>query len=134
MNKRTEIINYRLKKAHEELNNAKLSLDNELYSSSLSASYYAIFHAARALLAAESIVSKKHSSVIYLFSEHFIKPGIVNKKYSKVISSAFEMRIESDYADLFYPDNKDVSKQLEEAEDFISMIETILREKYGFDN
>jgi len=44
------------------------------------------------------------------------------------------MRIESDYADLFYPDNKDVSKQLEEAEDFISMIETILREKYGFDN
>ena len=83
MNKRTEIINYRLKKAHEELNNAKLSLDNELYSSSLSASYYAIFHAARALLAAESIVSKKHSSVIYLFSEHFIKPGIVNKNIVK---------------------------------------------------
>lgn len=133
MDKRNEIVRFGTNKAFEELKNSKLSLENELFNSSISASYYVIFHSARALLAAEGIITQKHSGVIHLFAEHFIKSGIVDKSFSKVISSAFKLRNESDYADLYFVDKTDAVNQYNSAMSFIRMSLSVLRNKCSLD-
>ena len=37
-----------------------------------------MFHAVRALLATKRLDSRKHSGVISLFNQHFVKPGLVS--------------------------------------------------------
>ena len=54
----------RLKRANQHLKSARDLLANEDFSDSVSRSYYAIFQAARALLATEGLESRKHSGVV----------------------------------------------------------------------
>lgn len=71
------LVLYRLENAHEKLAAAKDLLDNKHYKDSVSRSYYAIFTAARALLAIKKLDSAKHSGVISLFNQHFVKNGLI---------------------------------------------------------
>jgi uncharacterized protein (UPF0332 family) len=66
------LVFYRLESAREKLTAAKDLLENKHYKDSVSRSYYAIFTAARALLATRQLDSSKHSGVIGLFNQHFV--------------------------------------------------------------
>ena len=55
---------YRLEKAYNCLNDAKLLLDNESYMTAANRAYYAIFHGARAIMAIDGEDRKRHSGVI----------------------------------------------------------------------
>jgi len=72
-----------------------------MYSDSLSRSYYAIFTAARALLALKQLDSKKHSGVISLFNQHYVKTGIVDRAMGKELNKARLRRGSSDYVDFY---------------------------------
>ena len=67
------LISYRLESAREKLSAAEDLLEKRHYKDSVSRSYYAIFTAARALLATKRLDSSKHSGVIALFNQHFVK-------------------------------------------------------------
>ena len=67
-NKR-DLVKYRLNMATERLQSAKLLLDNGSYKDSIGRSYYAIFTAVRALLAADGIDFSKHTGVISYFQK-----------------------------------------------------------------
>ena len=92
-------------------------------------SYYAIFHAARAVLALDGQDYKKPSGVISNFQKDYIKTGIFDKAMSNIIKSAFDMRTDSDYEDFYVVPKEDVIKQVEEAEIFVNKIEEYLSEK-----
>ena len=77
------LISYRLESAREKLSAAEYLLEKRHYKDSVSRSYYAIFTAARALLATKRLDSSKHSGVIALFNQHFVKSGEVRKDASK---------------------------------------------------
>ncbi|KQC14202.1 MAG: hypothetical protein APR63_14885 [Desulfuromonas sp. SDB] len=63
------LVLYRLENAREKLDAAKDLLDNKHYKDSVSRSYYAIFTAARALLATKKLDSAKHQvSFLYLIN------------------------------------------------------------------
>jgi uncharacterized protein (UPF0332 family) len=64
------LVLYRLESAREKLTAAKDLLENKHYKDSVSRSYYAIFTAARALLATRQLDSSKHSGVISFFNQH----------------------------------------------------------------
>ena len=66
------LISYRLESAREKLSAAEDLLEKRHYKDSVSRSYYAIFTAARALLATKRLDSSKHSGVIALFNQHFV--------------------------------------------------------------
>lgn len=66
---------------------------------SVNRSYYAIFHAVRALLAFDKFDSKRHSAIIEYFNQHYIANGKIGKEYYKMLASAFDTRIKSDYQD-----------------------------------
>ena len=78
---RRDLALYRLEKAENCLNDAKLLLKNESYMAAANRAYYAIFHSARAILALDGEDRKRHSGVISYFQKHYIKTQIFEKRY-----------------------------------------------------
>lgn len=124
-NKR-DLVQYRLNMATERLQSAKLLLDNGSYKDSIGRSYYAIFTAVRALLAADGIDFSKHTGVISYFQKEYIKTGIFEIKYSKYMSQAFQIRNNTDYADFYIVSHDDAKEQYERAVEFYKVIENYL--------
>jgi uncharacterized protein (UPF0332 family) len=88
----------------------------------LNRSYYAIFHAARAIMALDGADRKKHSGVIAYFQQNYVKTGVFDKQLSAIMTKAFDFRQESDYEDFFIISHEDVRNQLENAELFYNEI------------
>lgn len=124
-----ELSIYRLHKAEEDLEAARLLLQQALYKVSLNRSYYAVFHAMRSVTILEEFDSSKHSGVIAYFNQHFVKTGIFDKSASKVIKSAFMLREKSDYEDFYIASKKEAEEQLEKAAFFVSMVKDYLSRK-----
>ena len=73
-----DLARYRLTDAKEKLASAKILLKEKHFKDSLSRSYYAMFSAVRALLALKELDSSKHSGVISLFNQYFVKTNLVD--------------------------------------------------------
>ncbi len=121
-----DLMKYRLDNAREKLESAKLLLDAGKYKDSIGRSYYAIFTAVRAVLAKENVDFSKHSGVIAYFQKEFIKTGIFEKKYSRYLQSAFQIRNSCDYDDFFIASRQDAEEQYNRAEEFYNVIQNYL--------
>lgn len=127
---KNELIQYRLKSAKERLHSAKVLLNDGSYKDSIGRSYYAMFTAVRALLAAEGQDFSKHSGVISHFQREYVKTGKFDTKYSKYISKAFQIRNNTDYADFFIVFQSDAKEQLSRAEEFYDAVERYVQDNY----
>jgi len=78
-----DLAMYRLNSTEERLKAARLLLERQMYTDAVSRSYYAVFQAARAVLATKELDSRKHSGIIGLFNQQFVKTGILPKDYGK---------------------------------------------------
>ena len=127
---RKELMKYRLEMAGERLHSSKVLLEAGSYKDSIGRSYYAMFTAVRALLAMEGQDFSKHAGVIAYFQKEFVKTGKVDRKYSKYISQAFQIRNNTDYADFFIVSAQDAKEQYEKAKEFLEVIVKYLSENY----
>lgn len=116
-------MNYRLESAKERLKSSKLLLDNGNYKDSIGRSYYAMFTSVRAILAIDEQDFSKHAGVISYFQKYYIKTGIIDVKYSRYLSHAFQIRNNTDYADFFIVSALDAEEQYEKALEFYNVIE-----------
>lgn len=112
--------------AKERLHSSKILLEDGSYKDSIGRSYYAMFTAVRALLAIEGQDFSKHAGVIAYFQKEYIKTGKFDKKYSKYISQAFQIRNNTDYADFFIVSLQDAEEQYDRAVEFVNAIEEFL--------
>lgn len=110
-----ELVKYRLQTANEKLISAKLLLDAGQYKDSIGRSYYAIFSAVRAVLALNEVDFSKHASVIAYFQKEYLKTEIFDKKYSKYLQQAFQIRNSCDYDDFFIVSKQDAEEQYGQA-------------------
>ncbi len=122
---------YRLEKAKTDIRSVRSSLENGFYETSANRSYYAIFHAARAVLVADGQSFSKHSGVIAFFNRDYIKSGILERKLGRILRDAFEIRTDCDYEDFFVISKGEVERQVENAEYFVGRIEAYLGERLG---
>ena len=123
---------YRFNRAKEELQTAELLLRNENFRSSINRSYYSIFHAIRAVNALDGFDSSKHSGVISHFNQEYVKTGVFDKKSSKIIRNASELREQADYEDFYEATQEDAVDVFEQASDFISAVEIYLHSQLVF--
>ena len=107
---------YRLERAGEDLEVARLLFDNGSYRAANNRAYYAIFHSLRAVLAFDNFDSKKHSGVISEFRRRYIKEGVFPEKMSQMIGAAFVIRNASDYDDMFIVSKAETQEQIDNAE------------------
>lgn len=122
------LIQYRLASAHEKLESAKVLLDAQLYKDSVGRSYYAIFSAIRAVLAIRQVDFSKHAGVIAYFQKEYIKTEIFDKKYSKYLQQAFQIRNSCDYDDFYIVSKQDAEEQYERAMEILAVIENHIKE------
>lgn len=123
-----DLANYRIEKAKEHLKSADKLFQEKLFRDSISRSYYAIFSAARAILALKKLDSRKHSGIVSLFNQNFVKTGILDIKLSKIIKEAKSYREDVDYEDFLIITEEEAQKQLENASNFINETERKIEE------
>lgn len=124
-----QLSKYRIKKAHEDLEAAKILYESKLYSQSLNRSYYAIFHAVRAVFVFERFDSKKHSGIISHFNKNYINEGIFDREYAKILMGAEKTRNKSDYNDFYIASKEDAERQMSEAKKFICSMEEYIEKR-----
>ena len=119
----------RLGHAEECLETAKMVMDIGDYKCAANRSYYAVFHAMRAVLAYDHIDAKKHSGIIAEFRRLYIKTNVFDKEMSDTITNLFDIRTNSDYDDFFIIVKEDVEEQVAGAEKFVLQIKQYLENK-----
>ena len=119
----TVLSAHRFGRAKEELQTAELLLKNANFRSSINRSYYAIFHAIRAVNALDGFDSSKHSGVIAHFNQEYVKTGVFEKGASKIIRNASELREQADYEDFYEATQEEASDVFMQASQFILEVE-----------
>lgn len=115
---RVNLARYRIEKAREILEDAEDSIERGRFMLSVNRSYYAMFTAARALLALEEKDSSKHSGVISLFNQWVVKPGNFPREISRFLGKGKRLREDADYGDFVKITEDDAQTQLERAVEF----------------
>lgn len=127
---KVDLSRYRFQKAEEMLTSAKRDMEARDYTSANNRAYYAIFHAMRAVLALDGEDFKKHSAVIARFTLNYLKPEILSREYSKLISNASLIRNRSDYEDFYICSVADTNTLFSGAVSFCKDIGEYLEQRY----
>jgi uncharacterized protein (UPF0332 family) len=121
------LIAYRFERAKETLQDAHLLFDQEGSPGSIiNRSYYAMFYGVLALLTTIGKGSSKHSGVISLFDQYFVKGGKFPKSMSKALHKAFDLRQIGDYRELLELDQEQAEEVLHSADRFVEAVEAHL--------
>ena len=121
-----ELANVRLDRAKEMLISAEDNFKNDDLRTSLNRSYYAIFHAMRAMNCLDDFDSSKHSGVIAHFNQAYIKTGVIDMHFSQIIKGASFLREKSDYDDFYIVNRKEAEQQLIDAKEFVDVVAAYL--------
>ena len=126
-----DLSKYRLQSAEENLVASKTLLNAEQYKSSVNRSYYALFHALRAVTALDGFDSSKHSGIIAFFNRTYVKEGIFDKSLSKYIDVSFRLREKADYQDFVVITKEQAEEQYNKAEQLIRAVKPYLEENWN---
>ena len=120
------LIAYRMSRAHEAIEEAKLLFNAGHINSYVNRLYYACFYAVSALLLNKGISTSKHSHLRSLLHREFVKVGSIPKELGKHFDLLFDSRQESDYADLVAFKAEEVADWLDQTEIFVSHIDNLI--------
>ena len=123
---KSDLINYRLQRAYESLEDARILAEASRWNTCVNRLYYACFYAVSALLIQDGLSSSKHTGVRSFFNRHYVKSGRVTKEMAQIYNDLFERRQESDYLDFIHFEESEVRPLIPRAEAFIKHIETII--------
>jgi uncharacterized protein (UPF0332 family) len=121
-----DLVHYRMERAFETLQEARLMLESGHLHGAANRIYYACFYATVALLLTRGLSSPKHSGVMALFNRHFIKEGIVPVEMGKFYSRVFDNRLESDYGEIVEPKEEDIKADIEKAQEYLEQVKSHL--------
>jgi uncharacterized protein len=95
-NRRVNIAS-ELVRADESMEAARLLVEAGLLHDAESRLYYAIYHAAIAVLLTEGIEPRSHAGTVSLLGMHFVKSGRMAAEDARLFARIQKYRIESDY-------------------------------------
>jgi uncharacterized protein (UPF0332 family) len=119
-------ISSNLERASTNLEVATELLDKAYYDVSASRAYYAAFYAASALLLNEGLDTSKHSGVIALVHQHFVKSGKLSKDQGRNLNWLFELRSVGDYGVSLHVVLEDARRAVRIAEEFFEAVKNLL--------
>jgi len=115
-----------LQRAEINLKAAKELLEKEYFDIAAARAYYAAFYAASALLLSQDIDTNKHSGVIALIHQHFVKTGKLDKEQGKNLNWLFEIRGVGDYGVSVHVASGEAYLAVKVAEKFLESVKQIL--------
>lgn len=123
---KSELINYRLQRAYEALEDARILAGASRWNTCVNRLYYACFYSVSALLIQHGLSSSKHTGMRSLFNRHYVKTGKVAKEMAQIYNDLFERRQESDYLDFIRFKESQVLPWISKAEAFVKHIGAII--------
>jgi len=122
-----DLIRYRMERAHETLEDARILEKSKRWKACVNRLYYACYYAVSALLMQKGLYSSKHTGIRSLFNLHFVKSDKVPKDYAKIFNDLFERRQESDYVDFVLFTQSQVRPWIKKAEKFVVFIDDLIQ-------
>jgi len=120
------LIRYRLERAQESLEDARLLADAESWNTCVNRLYYSCFYEVSALLARDGLASSRHTGIRSLFNRHYVRTGVVSRDLARLYNDLFERRQESDYADFVRFQADQVRPWIPQTEAFIAHMTSLL--------
>ena len=117
----------RLAKAERFLAQAMQQSPDEAPESVIHTAYYAMLHAAAAvIIARQGQAPKTHGSIIGQFSLLVKSDGELARALSRALNRAEDRRLRSDYDEVFIPSAADASKTRQSAIEFVTYCRSLL--------
>ena len=120
------IIGVRSEKAKEDIATAHDLIALGRLRGAVNRAYYAIYHLATAVLLTQDIERSKHSGVQSAFGHYLVKPGLIEREYGRILTSARKARETSDYADRIELDKETAQRIIADADQFVARMEEYL--------
>ncbi len=115
--------------AAERLESAETLFNIGNYEDAVSRAYYAVLDAATACLIKKDVVPHSHAGAIKLFNLHYIKPGLVDRKYQRQFARIEKARIEADYTHVREFTREEVQEIMSESHEFVEMARAVAEAK-----
>jgi uncharacterized protein (UPF0332 family) len=116
-----------LTKASASLEQARLLLDAGHSDGAADRAYYAMFHAASALLARQGLSFSSHRALLSAFGKELAKSGVVERKYHRMLISAFDLRQTADYGAQATVEPAEARDAYQSAIEFLAMVRARLQ-------
>lgn len=120
------LIHYRLCRAQESLDDARLLAEANRWNACVNRLYYSCFYAVSALLVRDGLSSSRHTGVRSLLNRHYVRTGKVPRDLARVYNDLFERRQEGNYADFVRFQADQVRPWILQTEMFIAYIKALL--------
>jgi uncharacterized protein (UPF0332 family) len=121
-NEREILIQYRLNQSEQTIVEVDKLIESKLLNVAVNRIYYGIFYSLTALAQRYGFESSKHFQLIGWLNQNFIKSGLIEVKYGKILRDAFKNRSDGDYAPFILFEKEDV---LDMQSDMIAFIEKL---------
>lgn len=125
------LIEYRMQRAGDSLEAAKIMRDKNMLGFSMNRIYYAMFYAVQAALILKGSSFSKHGQVKAYLNRELVKTRILPVSMGRVYNKAFEYRQKFDYVDFAEPDQELIDSYLKQAFQFVDAIKMYLRDASG---
>ncbi len=121
------IIGIRLERCKEDIETARLLIEQGKYRPAISQAYYAVFAIASAALLVFDIRRSKHSAVESAVHQYLVGSGLIEPEYGRIYSQAFKHRLDADYKDEAQFSEEQARQILDDAERFVARLEKYLQ-------
>lgn len=121
------LIKYRMERAYETLDEARIMFDSGKINAYVNRLYYACFYAVSALLLTKGLTTSKHSYLRSLMHREFVKTGIIPADLGIHFDLLFNSRQKGDYSDFVRFRNEEVAGWFEPAQEFVDHISRLLQ-------
>ncbi len=123
------LVEYRLERAHEALEEARLLFGAGHLHTYVNRLYYACFYAMSALLLTRGLSTSKHTHLRALLHRDFIRPGTISLEYGQFFDLLFNSRQKGDYSDLVVFQAEQVDGWLQQAQAFVQYISDLIAQQ-----
>lgn len=123
---RRTLVALELKKAREAYEDIGILIAANRLNGAANRMYYAVFHAVCALLINDGRHVSTHRGSHALFSQHYVKTGILPREYGQLYNQLQTMREESDYNCAYDVEMDELQQRLEPAKRLIDDVEKIV--------
>lgn len=122
-----ELVTYRMERAKETIEEAKMLFDAGHLNAYVNRLYYACFYAASALLFTRGFSTSKHAYLRSLLHREFVKAGLISDHMGKFYDLLFDNRQKGDYSDFVTFKAEQVAEWLERTQEFVGYIDRLIQ-------
>ena len=126
---RKRLVALEMKKARETYEDIGILIAANRLNGAANRMYYAVFHAVCALLINDGHQVNTHKGSHALFSQHYIKTGILPREYGQLYNQLQTMREESDYNCAYDVEIDELQQRIDPARRLIDDIDKLVNKQ-----